>query len=38
MTFSEPFLEQIKDPDVRLAFKALLRSYARRGKKRIRVK
>jgi hypothetical protein len=38
MTFSEPFLEQIKDPDVRLAFKALLRSYARREKKRIRVK
>jgi hypothetical protein len=32
--FSEPFLEQIKDPDVRLAFKALLRGYARRGKKR----
>jgi len=32
--FSEPFLEQIKDPDIRLAFKALLRGYARRGKKR----
>ena len=31
---TEPCLELIQDPEIRHAFKALLRSYARRGKKR----
>ena len=34
MKFTEPILEQIQDPDIRHAFKTLLRSYARRRKKR----
>jgi predicted nucleic acid-binding Zn ribbon protein len=32
--FTEPFLERIEDAEIKRAFEALLRGYARRGKKR----